>query len=467
MSEHMQEKDLTPQTIKETLKLLVKKYKGRTDYFDIRVGRKLSTLIVINQKKVETVSMPSSFGGSVRANYKGGWGFSGFSDLSRLEDSIKKAVLYARKVAGGTFEFVNTYATCDKVLADPSQKEFLKIPLSEKIKLLTSYDELAWSKSRNIVNVNTLYTDSLIWKVFASCEGAFIEQERGYTYSNILVTARAKDVIQRYRERLCDNIYSEIYHKEQAAENAADMAVTISKAPPAKSGIYTVILDQRMSGLLAHEAFGHLSEADNVHENHQLASVMKLGRRFGSEMVTIIDDPSLSNLRGSYNYDDEGVKAAKTVLLDKGVLVGRLHSRETAGKMGETPNGHARASWVRDEPIVRMGNTYFEKGKAKFSQMLEGVKKGLYCVNWQGGETDHERFTFTAGYGIEIENGKIGRIVRDVKLSGNLFETLKNIDMVGDDIEFEGGTCGKMGQGMPNSTGGPHIRIRDVVVIGV
>jgi TldD protein len=200
-----------------------------------------------------------------------------------------------------------------------------------------------------------------------------------------------------------------------------------------------------------------------------MKALMVLGKRLGSDVVNIIDDGSIPGLRGSYRYDDEGVRARKNYLIRDGVLVGRLHSRETAAKMGEAPTGNARAIGYQYQPIVRMSNTYIAKGRASFDEMIGDVKLGLYAMDMVGGQTAMEMFTFSAAYGYMIRDGKLGELVRDVVLTGNVFETMMHIDMVGDTLEFPsgGGGCGKGGQSpLAVGLGGPHVRIQDVVVGG-
>ncbi len=224
-----------------------------------------------------------------------------------------------------------------------------------------------------------------------------------------------------------------------------------------------------MSGVFAHEAFGHLSESDFLFENPNLKKIMKIGRRFGSEDLNIIDDPTLPNLAGSYMFDDECIPSTKTYLIKKGKLSGRLHSRETAAAMNEEPTGNARALNCGFQPIVRMSNTFIDNGKHSFNQMLENTDNGIYAKGSLGGMTNTEMFTFSSEEAFLIKNGKITLPLRDVILSGNVFETLKNIDMIGNDLKLHGGLggCGKGGQSpLPVSDGGPHVRIKDVIIGG-
>jgi TldD protein len=195
--------------------------------------------------------------------------------------------------------------------------------------------------------------------------------------------------------------------------------------------------------------------------------MMVLGRRFGKDILTIVDDGSLPGRRGSHKYDDEGTPTRRTELVKDGVLVGRLHSRETAAKMGERPTGNARATGYRYPPIVRMTNTFIEAGETSLADMIGDIDLGIYACNAFGGQTALENFSFSSAYAHMIRDGQIAEMVRDVVLAGNLFITLESIDAVGDDLAFEElGACGKGQGGLPVSTGSPHIRIRDVVIGG-
>lgn len=205
-----------------------------------------------------------------------------------------------------------------------------------------------------------------------------------------------------------------------------------------------------------------------IYENPELLEVMTLGRRFGPETLQIFDGAAPEGHRGSYAYDDEGVPATTTALITDGVLTGRLHSRETAGKLGETPTGNARCLDFHYPPIVRMTNTWIASGQTPAADLIQGIDRGVFARNWLGGMTNGEMFTFSAGEAWMIRNGELAEPVRDVTLSGNVFSTLAAIEAIGDDFVWdESGGCGKGGQsGLPVGCGGPSLRIRDVVVGG-
>jgi TldD protein len=229
------------------------------------------------------------------------------------------------------------------------------------------------------------------------------------------------------------------------------------------------VLDPRLAGVFVHEAFGHLSEADFVYENPEAREMMTLGRRFGSDLVNIGDDGAAAGLRGTLPYDDEGTPTQRTRLVDHGILVGRLHSRETAAAMGEQPTGNARAIDFRHPPIVRMTNTYIEGGTGTFEDLIRDIPLGVYAVDAIGGQTYLENFSFSAAHGYVIRDGKLAELVKDVVLAGNLFQSLQAIDGLAADFRFNqmGGGCGKGGQSpLPVTEGAPHVRFRELLVGG-
>lgn len=205
-----------------------------------------------------------------------------------------------------------------------------------------------------------------------------------------------------------------------------------------------------------------------AYENPDILEVMTLGRRFGPANLNIFDGAASVNHRGSYAYDDEGTPASTTQLIQDGVLVGRLHSRETAGKLGEAPTGNARCLNYHYPPIVRMTNTWIERGDTPVADLFADIEEGVYACNWLGGMTNGEMFTFGAGEAWMIRNGQLAEPVRDVTLSGNVFSTLADIEAIGNDFFWdESGGCGKSNQGgLAVGCGGPSLRIRNVVVGG-
>jgi TldD protein len=226
-----------------------------------------------------------------------------------------------------------------------------------------------------------------------------------------------------------------------------------------------VVCDPKLAGVFIHEAFGHLSEADFVYANPQAQEMMVLGRRFGGDLLHVTDDGTLPGLRGSHRYDDEGVPSRRNELIRGGELVGRLHSRETAARMGEGLTGNARAMSYRHAPIVRMTNTYIEAGTTAFDDMIADIELGVYACEAIGGQTMLENFSFSAGHGYMIRNGRLAEMVKDVVLCGNLFTHLANIGRHRrrPDLQPTGIVAAYGGAERPAvSTGAPHIRIQGV-----
>jgi TldD protein len=397
----------------------------------------------------------------------GGWGFVSFNDLEGLRERVAQAVEQARLVAGQSLRLAETPAA-DEVVALEVGLDPRTVPLGTKKQLLDEYNALIWA-TPHIQTSNLGYGDSFKRVVFASSQGHYVEQSRVDVTFYLSATARRNgDVQQSTLSMGWRNDFAPVQTLHEAVRETAARAVALLDAPQVKGGEYTVVLDPVLAGVFCHEAFGHLSEADHVYENPQLREVMVLGRRFGGKHLNIVDGAARPGLRGSFKYDDEGTPAQLTDLIREGVLVGRLHSRETAGKMGEPPTGNARSIDYRWPPIVRMTNTFIEPGDMPFEEMIADIDEGIYAKNWYGGTTSMEQFTFSAGEAYMIRKGKIAELLRPVMLTGNLFVTLENLDAVGNDLGFnQGGGCGKGGQvPLPVSTGAPHVRIRNCLVGG-
>jgi TldD protein len=351
---------------------------------------------------------------------------------------------------------------------EAAEKDCSSLSLAEKKHLLDEYNEMVWSIPKIETSIIG-YGDKRKRVIFANSEGSYIEQKHSDLSLRITVIARDGSDIQQAGLSLGSRgNFTQIEGLHQQVMETARRAVELLAAPQAKSGEYCVVLDPVLAGVFAHEAFGHLSEADFTYENDRLKEIMVLGRRFGGEHLNIVDGAAVPNLRGSYKYDDEGIPSTRTYLIKEGVLVGRLHSRETAAKMGEPITGNARSVDYHYPPIVRMTNTFIEPQRTSFEEMIGDIEEGIYAKNWYGGTTSMEMFTFSAGEAYMIRHGKLGELLRPVVLTGNVFDTMKNIDAVGNDLEMnQGGGCGKGGQfPLPVSNGSPHIRIKRCLVGG-
>ncbi|MGH2353931.1 MAG: TldD/PmbA family protein [Chloroflexota bacterium] len=438
------------------------------DFVEIRVEETESTQLTYRDKELEEAGRSVNLGGCVRAIYKGGWGFVSFNDLSGLKEKVDLAVRQAWLVGKEQTQLAPVPPVVD-VVPLVLKRSPLDVPLADKKRLMDEYIAVAWSRSPKIQTTNAGYSDARRKVVVANSEGTYVEQERARCRAGLQVLARENGNVQQARASFSStDDYDTLVGRHDEVAEAADRAVALLAAQPATGGEYTVICDPKLAAVFAHEAFGHLSEGDNVYENERLRNIMVLGRRFGGPHLNIADGAGIPGQPGSFKYDDEGTPTRKTSLIKEGVLVGRLHSRETAGKMGEAPTGNARAQSYRHRPLVRMTNTVIEAGTSSFEAMLADTNEGIFCKDWYGGSTTHEQFGFSCAEAWMIRDGKLAEPLRGTTLSGNLFTTLENIDLIGRDFEWTeaGGTCGKGGQQAPVGQGSPYIRIQKAVVGG-
>ena len=448
---------------------LITRYRSRVDYLAIRLEDSEGTSILLRGDKVETLSEGVSIGGQVRACYKGGWGFASFNHLATLSERVEEAIAAARIVGDEETTLAPikaVQAVCQLPLTGTDPR---KITLAEKKALCDRYNEILKHFDPRITTTSVRYSDSTQHIIIATSEGTLIEQSWVDMEMRFSATARNHDIVQTGRETTGSRkAYEDLTNLDEQVRSAAQRALNALSMPPVKGGAYTVVIDPVLTGLFVHEAFGHLSEADMAYENPDILEVMSMGRQFGPASLQIFDGAAPLGHRGSYFYDDEGTPATTTQLIKNGILVGRLHSRETAGKLEETPTGNARCLNYHYPPIVRMTNTWIERGTTPVADLFKGIKEGVYAKNWLGGMTNGEMFTFSAGEAWMIRDGKIAEPVRDVTLSGNVFKTLADIEAIGNDFHWdESGGCGKGGQsGLPVGCGGPSLRIRDVVVGG-
>lgn len=441
------------------------------DYAEVRIERTRATRVSFRKDRLEGANESVDAGGSVRALHRGhGWGVASFTSLDQLPGMLRAASAMSRaihlaepiRLAGTAPQVAEVVPEVD---GDPRD-----VPLAEKRRLLEHLNGLMLAASGKIADTASSYFDNWTEWAFASSEGAWLFEVRPEIGLSAQATARDGDTIERSLESLgLRRGWRSVQGQERMFQAAAVRALALLSAPTVVGGTYPVVLDPRLGGVFVHEAFGHLSEADFVYENPEARAMMTLGRRFGSDLVNIGDDGSAAGLRGTLPYDDEGTPTQRTKLVDRGVLVGRLHSRETAAAMGERPTGNARAIDFRHPPIVRMTNTYIEGGSGSFDDLIRDVPLGVYAVDAVGGQTYLENFSFTAAHGYMIRDGKVAELVKDVTLAGNLFQSLQAIDGLAGDFQWNqmGGGCGKGGQfPLPVTEGAPHVRFRELLVGG-
>lgn len=449
--------------------------KADVDYCEVHFEDSRELLIMFQGKSLDSVQNTGLYGGNVRALHKGGWGFASFNSLEDLENNIIVACEQAR-AAGDVIMGESKLAPVPTIEEDFCPQWILHpeaVSLKEKIRILDGYQKLVLAYD-NIPAAMVRYQERCTTLWFANSEGTVLRQEKLDIAGGIVANGRKGDVSVSQAVGFGSSLgIDKLLGLDDQIKEMCERTQKLLDVPSIKAGVYTVICDPAHTGLFVHEAFGHLSEADDLHKNEGFLKAMYLGRELGRPILNIYDTGDIFTSRGGLMYDDEGVQCKPADLVREGKLVGRLHSRSSAAKLeveGAAPTGSARALNYAFPPIVRMRNTSIGPGESTFDDMLKGIELGVYAIGSTGGQTNGEMFNFGASYGIMIRNGKLAEMVRDVKLMGNVFTTMANIDMIGNDPAARNGPggCGKGPQGpLPTSGECPHIRIQNVIVGGV
>jgi TldD protein len=452
----------------EILKSAIASHRNEVDYLEVRVEQSEATGLGFRGHQLDAVDRSFALSGGIRACHKGGWSFVTFNGLAELDSRINEAISQAKLVGTETTQLADLEPIEDIVRVE-MKRDPRGVSLADKRALLESYNKLILDYDPRIQTTMTGISDRFTTKYFINSTGSCIVQERMDVNGRFGAIAKGEEgVVRQGFESINSRAdFDALVGIEERVLGAAKRAINQLEAKSVKGGQYSVILDPYLAGVFIHEAFGHLSEADFVYENPRMQELLTLGKPLGIEQLNVIDDATLPDLPGTMKYDDEGVPGQRKYLIKDGVLNQRLHSLETAGKMDEKPTGNARAIRASYPPIVRMTNTAIEPGDTSFEDMVKDIDEGVYAVRMLGGQTNGEMFTFAAAEGYMIRDGKIAEPVSDVTLSGNVFQTLKDIEAIGNDTIYTNGGCGKGGQ-MPLavSVGGPHVKIKNVVVGG-
>lgn len=429
-------------------------------------------------KEIRTVSEVHNVGVGIRAFYGKSSGFS-FSNVLG-EESVFRAVETAMKIARASTRktLINFKLAPVKTLEEKKTTNVEKhpkgVPLEDKKELCLRGNRTALEVSKNIANVTSGFGEYHGTIHYASSEGTNTSYEPLLVGLRIVCVAKRGSTMVDARDAHggsvgLDTFEEEAHTPEKMAKSAANWALEKLKAKPAPAGKFDAFIDPKLAGVLAHESFGHLSEADFVIIGSSPLTG-KIGQMLGTEDVTIIDEGLPE--KGGYNlhFDDEGVPCSRVEILKKGVLRHYLQSRITARALKMEPTGNARSQDYSFEPIVRMRNTYFDVGNWKPEEALEEFRQGVYAIDTAGGQVeDTGTFLFKAVRGYWVENGELKYPLRDVALTGNILELLKRIDVVCNDLQIfttPFGGCGKINQRAYVGDGGPHLKLRGVLFGG-
>jgi TldD protein len=440
------------------------------EYADIFVERSTPFSLVCEDSRIEKASSGLDSGAGVRLIFGRKTAYAYTNTLStasllELADAVRQAA-----GAGSTSQVI------DLRRKHPRQHGMIKkapeeVATASKAAMVLDADRIARSFDKRIRQVLVSYREHRQKVLIATSDGVMAEDERLYLTALVHVVAADGAVVQTGYEPVGGNTGMELFDHaplSAAAETAARRAIMMLGARKAPAGRMPVVLSSEAGGTMIHEAVGHGLEADLAQSGLSVYS-NRINERIASSLITVLDDSTLNGRRGSFAVDDEGVDAARTVLIDKGILKTYMYDRLTAMKDGVRSTGNGRRESYKSRPIPRMTNTMIAPGEGDPGAILRETGKGLFVSKMGGGQvnTVNGDFVFEVSEGYLIENGKVGEPVRGATLTGNGPQVLASIDRVGSDLGFSIGTCGKDGQGSPVSDAQPTLRIPELTVGGV
>lgn len=442
---------------------------SKAEYSEARLEEEIKRVYILKNGKFESSIEENSKGIGIRV-IENGATFLSLTDLSKkkIREGLKEALKEARISSTISLADEKAYKINYKVLGD--------LPSEEKIKeFLLDLDKrvnLPWIKSRIFV-----LTNSITKKYFTNSDSSKIYSEIQRFHLEYNLIAKDGNKIEQRNFFFGSSGGWKDFLKlkaEEAVESEARKMIKIIHARKNKKGRYDVILAPELVGIMVHESCGHPLEADRIlgreaaQAGESYAKIDSIGKKIGSEKVTIVDDPTVKGSYGFYLFDDEGVKARRKFLIKNGIINEFLLNRETALVLKTKSNGSARAMNFAREPIIRMSNTFMLPGDYKLDEMIEDVKKGIFVKSFTEWNIDDVRWNekYVGFEAYEIENGEIKDFFRRPVIETTTEELYSKVDACSKDLQFVAGTCGKGEpmQGVPVWMGGPHIRIRSLTV---
>jgi TldD protein len=427
--------------------------------------------LVFDNGRLKSASFDTNQGFGLRAVAGEAAGYAHSGEIS--EPAIRRAADAVQAVKAG---YAGTYAA-------PPQGTNLSLygdesPLgaptfAEKAKLLETVDAYARDKDERVRQVTASLAGSFQVVEILRADGTFVRDVRPLVRVNVSVVVGGGDRQESGsygiggRQAFNHFVAEDSWH--HVVDEALRQAVVNLSAVAAPAGTFDIVLGPGWPGILLHEAIGHGLEGDfNRKKESAFAGLM--GERVASPGVTVVDDGTIPDRRGSLTVDDEGTPTRSTTLIEDGILVGYMQDRQNARLMGMEPTGNGRRQSYAHIPMPRMTNTYMLAGDADPKEILASVKNGIYAVSFGGGQVDitSGKFVFSCTEAYLVENGKIGPAIKGATLIGNGPDALTRVRMIGNDMELDPGigTCGKNGQGVPVGVGQPTLRIDQITVGG-
>ncbi len=446
------------------------------DYADLYFESVTSTSLGIDESLVKSASQGISIGCGIRVVAGERTGYAYTDDLS--SDRLLKAARTAALIASGPAKqqmsgFRHTPHDVPAPSLYPVAGATADAEIAAKLHLMQRADQAARAYDSRITQVRVGFSDELRRILVAASDGTFASDTQPLARLNVFVIA--KDGVNTARGtsggggRVTLDFFEAEKSPEHFAREAARTAILQLGAVDAPAGEMPVVLGPGWPGVLLHEAVGHGLEADfNRKKTSAFAGL--IGQQVASTKVTVVDNGLMPNRRGSINMDDEGHPTQETVLIENGILRGFLSDKLNSRLMGMPNTGSGRRESYHHIPMPRMTNTYMLNGDDQPEDIIRSVQRGLYAVNFGGGQVDitNGKFVFSASEAYLIEDGKVTRPVKGATLIGNGPEALKYVSMVGNDLALDEGigTCGKAGQSVPVGVGMPTVKLDRMTVGG-
>ncbi len=442
------------------------------DYADLYFESVTASSIGLDESIVKTASHGVSAGCGIRVLSGERTGYAYTDDLSA--DRLLRAARTAALIASGPAKQpVQGFTETRTPSLYPVPAAEADIDITAKLDLLHRADKVARAYDTRITQVRASYSDELRRILIAASDGTFASDTQPLARMSVFVLAKNDERTAQGTSGGGGRVEIDYFQTEKTPEHfareAARTALLQLGAVAAPAGEMEVVLGPGWPGVLLHEAVGHGLEADfNRKKTSAFAGL--IGRSVASEKVTVVDNGTLKNRRGSLNVDDEGSATQETVLIENGILKGYMSDKLSARLMKMPHTGNGRRESYQQIPMPRMTNTYMLAGEDAPEDILRSVKRGLYAVNFGGGSVDITtgKFVFSASEAYLIEDGKVTAPVRDATLIGNGPEALKYVSMVGHDLALDEGvgTCGKDGQSVPVGVGMPTVKLDRMTVGG-
>jgi TldD protein len=440
------------------------------DFADVFFQYSISNSINMEEDIIKNTSESISLGVGVRViiGEQTGYAFTNNLSFDKLIETAKTAAVVAKSNKKNTA--INLQERFLQSTIYDLQEPLVKTEIPLQIDLVQRAYKAAQDYDKRIIKVSANLNSNLSYITIANSEGLLISDIRPQI--RLMVAATADD--NKTRTTAMSNnggryglkFFQDIDTPENIGRKASEEAIILLSATNAPSGELPVVLGSEESGVMIHEAIGHPLEADSIRTK---TSVMwnKLGEMLSNPNVTIYDDATIPNYRGSLNIDDEGYKTENVLLVEKGKLVGFMNDYLNAKLLNHKRNGHGRRQSYQNIPIPRMNNTILARGEYSPEEIISSVDYGIYAKSFQGGMVNGTgKFTFSINLGYLIENGKLTSPIKNVTLIGTNLDILKKIEMVGNDMGFFLGTCGKQGQSVAVTSGTPTLKISKMTVGG-